>query len=46
MTSELIASAFDHYANDDILLLEVYGAQVRVTMGSAYDLTSPVNTSG
>ena len=41
-TDEETAPAFHHYSNDDIPSLEIDGVPVRVMIGSAYGVTSPV----
>lgn len=41
-TDEETAPAFHHYSDDDIPFIEIDGVPVRVMIGSAYGVTSPV----
>lgn len=42
--SEDIEPRFEHYASEDIPAVDLEGANARVVIGSAYGLTSPVQT--
>ncbi len=42
--SEEIEPRFEHYASEDIPAVDLEGANARVVIGSAYGLTSPVQT--
>lgn len=44
LESEEIEPRFEHYASEDIPAVDLEGANARVVIGSAYGLTSPVQT--
>ena len=44
LESEEIQPRFEHYASEDIPAVDLDGANARVVIGSAYGLTSPVQT--